>query len=179
MGFTISQGKDEVQAAHRFQVSAELKDVQLLDCSASSSESTAQLKGQLRLGLNMEPAVLNISEGEARFSVCITVFGDPADAPADKEPHLFQVVCRYALVYELRAGYTPSQQELDAFKDGNAIFHCWPYTRELVQNLTMRMGLPIPPMPFLRLAPKPEPKRASPKRQAKSDTATRTENAVN
>lgn len=178
MGFTISQGKDEVQAAHRFQVSAELKDVQLLDCSASSSESTAQLKGQLRLGLKMEPAVLNISEGEARFSVRIIVFGDLADAPADKEAHLFQVVCRYALVYELRAGYIPSQQELDAFKDGNAIFHCWPYTRELVQNLTMRMGLPIPPMPFLRLAPKPEPKKANPKRQAKSDTATRTENAV-
>jgi hypothetical protein len=69
----------------------------------------------------------------------------------------------------------PPQQELDAFKAGNAIFHCWPYTRELVQSMTMRMGLAIPPLPFLRLAPKPEPKKAAVKRQAKPDTETKSE----
>ena len=95
----------------------------------------------------------------------------------EADPHLFQIVSRYALVYDLRPGYVPPQQELDAFKDGNAIFHCWPYTRELVQSMTMRMGLPIPPLPFLRLAPKPEPKKAAVKRLSKPDTETKSDNA--
>jgi len=172
MAFTISQGKDEVVAAHRFQISAEIQDVQLLDCKASISGDRTELGEQLRLGLRMESEVLSVSEDQARFSVQITVFGDPNDAPEDKEPHLFQVVSRHAMVYALRPGYKPPPQELAAFKEGNAIFHCWPYVRELVQNLTMRMGLRIPPMPFLRLAPKREPKKTSPKRQSKSEAKT-------
>jgi len=167
MGFTIEQEKGEVQAAHRFQVSAELQEVQLLDCTASVSESNAQLEGQLRLGLNMETAVLSVAEGNARFSVRISIFGDPTNAPEQPERHRFEVACRYALAYDLRPGYSPSPEELDAFREGNAIFHCWPYSRELVQNMTSRMGLPIPPLPFLRLAPKITQKTA-PKRATKS-----------
>src|ERR1017187_5777530 len=168
MGFLIRQDKNEVHAAHRFQVNAELRDVQLLDCLASISEGKAELDDRLRLGMKMEPSVLHVSEGEAKFAVSISVFGDPNEAVVEADQHLFQVVSRYALVYDLRPGYVPPQQELDAFKDGNAIFHCWPYTRELVQSMTMRMGLAIPPLPFLRLAPKPEPKKAAVKRQAKN-----------
>ena len=168
MGFLIRQDKIEVHAAHRFQVNAELRDVQLLDCLASISEGKAQLEDRLRLGMKMEPSVLHVSEGQAKFAVSISVFGDPNEAVVEADQHLFQVVSRYALVYDLRPGYVPPQQELDAFKDGNAIFHCWPYTRELVQSMTMRMGLAIPPLPFLRLAPKPEPKKAAVKRQAKN-----------
>jgi hypothetical protein len=168
MGFLIRQDKNEVHAAHRFQVNAELRDVQLLDCLASISEGKAQLEDRLRLGMKMEPSVLHVSEGQAKFAVSISVFGDPNEAVVEADQHLFQVVSRYALVYDLRPGYVPPQQELDAFKAGNAIFHCWPYTRELVQSMTMRMGLAIPPLPFLRLAPKPEPKKAAVKRQAKN-----------
>ena len=126
MGFLIRQDKIEVHAAHRFQVNAELRDVQLLDCLASISEGKAQLEDRLRLGMKMEPSVLHVSEGQAKFAVSISVFGDPNEAVVEADQHLFQVVSRYALVYDLRPGYVPPQQELDAFKDGNAIFHCWP-----------------------------------------------------
>ncbi len=166
MGFTIEQDKDAVQAAHRFQVSAMLQDVQLLDCAASVSEAKLVLEGKLRLGLTMESGVLSHSEENARFWVRISIFGDPADEPEQPE-HRFEVACRYALAYGLRPGYNPSPQELDSFREGNAVFHCWPYSRELVQNMTMRMGLPIPPLPFLRLAPKIAPKTSAPKRSAK------------
>ena len=167
MGFIIRQDKNEVQSAHRFQVNAELRDVQLLECLASTSEGKAQLEDRLRLGMKMEPSVLHVSEGQAKLAVSISIFGDPDDSAAETDSHLFQIRSRYALQYDLKPGYMPAQQDLDAFKDGNAIFHCWPYTRELVQNMTMRMGLPIPPLPFLRLAPKPEPKKAVVKRLPK------------
>jgi hypothetical protein len=168
MGFTIEQDKDKLRASHRFQVSARLRDVQLLDCAASVSEDSLELKGQLRLGLTMETGVLSHSEGTARFWVRISIFADPADGSEQTKRHHFEVACRYALAYDLRPGYDPSPQELDAFREGNAVFHCWPYSRELVQNMTMRMGLPIPPLPFLRLTPKVAPKKTPPKRLAKS-----------
>jgi hypothetical protein len=158
MGFTIEQGKDEVQAAHRFQVSAELQDIQLLDCAASVSDADAAPEGQLSLGLKMATEVLNVSGDDARFSVRIAIVGDPTGVAVERESHRFQVSCRYALEYKLRPGYAPSPEEIDAFKSGNAIFHCWPYSRELIHNLTAKMGLPVPPLPFLRLAPKTEHK---------------------
>jgi len=168
MGFTIELDKDKVRASQRFQVSARLQDVQLLDCSASISEANLELAGQLRLGMTMATGVLSLSEGNARFWVRIGIFGDPADAPEQPERHHFEVACRYALAYELRQGYAPSPQEVDAFREGNAVFHCWPYSRELMQNLTMRMGLPISPLPLLRLAPKIAREKTAPKRVAKS-----------
>jgi hypothetical protein len=167
MGFSIEQDKDKVRASHRFQVSASLQDVQLLDCSASVSEAKMEIGGQLRLGLTMATGVLGLSEGNARFWVRIIIFGDPADASEQPEHHHFEIACRYALAYDMQPGYTPSPQEVDAFREGNAVFHCWPYSRELVQNMTMRMGLLIPPLPFLRLTPKNEPRKSSPKRIAK------------
>lgn len=154
MGFTIEQETEQVQAAYHFQVSAELQDVQLLDCTASVSETNALLEGSLRIGLKTETGVLNLSAGSARFWVRIDISGDSTDAPEQPERHYFEVVCRYALGYGLRPGYSPSPEQVDAFKAGNAVFHCWPYSRELVQNMTARMGLIIPPLPFLRLAPK-------------------------
>jgi hypothetical protein len=177
MGFTIRQDKEEVAAAHRFQVNAELRDVQLLDCLVSTSEGKAQLEDRLRLRMTTDPSVLHVAEGQAKIAVRISVFGDPDDAADETDSHLFQVVCRYALLYDLRPGYVPAQRDLDAFKDGNAIFHCWPYTRELVQSMTMRMGLPVPPLPFLRLVPKPEPKKVPVKRQATLAAATKSEKA--
>lgn len=168
MGLTIEQDMDAVRAAHRFQLSAMLQDVQLLDCTASVSDAKLELEGQIRLGFTMETGILSHSEANARFWVRIGIFGDPADEPEQPEHHRFEVACRYALAYGLRPGYDPSPEELNAFREGNAIFHCWPYSRELVQNMTMRMGLPIPPLPFLRLAPKIAPKKSALKRSAKS-----------
>lgn len=167
-----------MQAAHRFQVSAELRDIELLDCSASTSEGKAPVSGQLRLGMEMDPCILKVSAGEAKFAVRISVCGDSKDAEEEPDQHLFKVVCRYALTYKLKPAYVPLQLELDAFRDGSAIFHCWPYTRELVQNLTMRMGLQIPPLPLLRIGPKPQPKKVTLNRPAKSDPGSKTEKIV-
>jgi hypothetical protein len=167
MSFTIEQEKNAVQAAYRFQVHAELHEVQLLDCVASVSESNVPLGGPLRLGLTMETKDLSISQGRTRFSVRITIFGDQASAPEQPERHLFEIACRYALSYALHPDYSPAPEEIEAFREGNAIFHCWPYARELVQSTTARMGLPMPPLPFLRLAPKITPETPS-KRAPKS-----------
>lgn len=168
MGFTIQQDKAKVKAACRFQMNAELTEIQLLDCSAATTETGEQPEGQLHLSFQFEPDILKAEQGNARFAVRITVFGDPKDTELQADSHLFEVACRFALGYSLRPGYTPSPEDLEAFKDGNAVFHCWPFFRELVQNLTMRMGLHIPPLPLLRLAPKPVTKKPAATRPSRT-----------
>jgi len=68
---------------------------------------------------------------------------------------VFSVECAYELCYGLEEGYRPEGNEIEAFKNGNAIFNCWPYFREFFQNLTSRMDQAPPPLPFLRVAPRP------------------------
>jgi hypothetical protein len=159
MGLTIQQGQTKVKAAWRFQTNAEFREIRLLDCSATLAEGFEPAAGRLRLSLEFDSRVLEAPSGAARFAVRATVRGNPKDADASQEVELLTVSCRYALEYTLRPSYTPSQEDLDAFKEGNAVFHCWPYFREMVQNVTMRMGLQITPLPLLRLAAKPGPKR--------------------
>jgi len=161
MGFVVQQDEASLIAAHRFQVNAELKELRLLDCSASISPQVSEKAGELRLGLEFLPSILEHSKTGVWFAVKVSVHGDqeaPGESPAKR---IFEVSCRFAVQYGLRENYSPSGEELDAFKEGNAVFQCWPYARELVQNLTLRMGLHLPPLPLLRIAPRPVTQPAS------------------
>ncbi len=82
------------------------------------------------------------------------------------------VECAYEVDYLLRDGFAITPAHVKAFKDGNAIFNAWPFFREYLQNNLLRMGLPPLTAPFLRLQPKPRPRKQteSPRpRQIKSN----------
>lgn len=160
MGFAIQQDEANLQASRAFQVNAELAELRLLECSATTSPPETEKEGRIRLGLELDTAVIGHAPGRARFGVKITVHGDTEKDPAEGAHRLFEVSCRYCAEYSLKEGYEPSQAELEAFKQANAVFQCWPYARELVHSLTQRMGLQLPPLPLLRIAPKPVPKVA-------------------
>lgn len=155
--FTIEQDEATVKAAHRFQTRSNLRDVRLLQCRADGAALAELHSGVLRLGVHLNSEILHTHDRAATIAVEIRVTGDSPDAEHPKT--LLEVVCRYGLSYDLVAGYDPAP-DLEAFKDGNAVFHAWPYCRELVQNLTMRMGASVPPLPMLRLAPKASKKAA-------------------
>jgi hypothetical protein len=86
---------------------------------------------------------------------------------------LFGVECAFDIDYEIEdKSYIPSPESIAAFKDGNAIFNCWPYAREFVQNITIRMAVHPPPLPFLRIVPKRKPKAEVPAATEKQVTNT-------
>ncbi|SPF31952.1 hypothetical protein SBA4_1060017 [Candidatus Sulfopaludibacter sp. SbA4] len=55
--------------------------------------------------------------------------------------------------YACRAGHRGGRrpEEGEAFAKSQGLLAAWPYLRELVQNTTARMGLPIESLPALRL----------------------------
>lgn len=86
------------------------------------------------------------------------VTGEVATKPESANPALL-IDCVYEVDYLLNEGFTPTEPQVKAFKDGNAIFNAWPYFREYLQNNLQRMGLPPLTAPFLRLQPKASGKR--------------------
>jgi hypothetical protein len=151
--FNIPQDPELAKQAYLFQINANLEAIRLLNCAAERRDRT---DGELEVRLRMDfgTAVLAPAEDRARFAVTVTVVGElkhSDDAGASSNEPEFRLTCKYELVYVLKPGYEPTSAQLDAFRQGNAIFQCWPYSRELFQNMAMRMELGIPPLPFLRL----------------------------
>ena len=70
-----------------------------------------------------------------------------------------QVDATLELIYSYPADTVPlpSSEELQAFANTSALMNCWPYWRELVQNMVARMNLPPFVVPLLRYVPPPPP----------------------
>lgn len=158
MSFTIVQDEAAVRGAQRFQLHANLEEVCLLDCGSKTEDEADGNERELRLALHVDSA-LSRREGE---QVWISVRVGIAGKRKDGDNPVFEANCRYSLRYRLAPGYDASDDEIEAFREGNAIFHSWPYSRELLQNLAMRMGMYIPALPLLRLGPRAAPGRKQP-----------------
>jgi hypothetical protein len=74
-----------------------------------------------------------------------------AFADSDAARPVFHVDCVFELECELEENFTPTEVQLRAYQKGNAVFLCWPYMREFVQNAVARLGLVAPPIPLLRV----------------------------
>jgi hypothetical protein len=57
----------------------------------------------------------------------------------------------FELKYSIQGDQPPTQKELAAFAGTNAVFHAWPYWREFVQSMFLRMNLPPVLLPVFRL----------------------------
>jgi hypothetical protein len=147
----ISQTQEELKTASALIAKCELKRVRLHRCVASLEAEPETLNQPFKLR-----ALYNSTAGEIvdqRLPVQVQ-FGFESFDASTEEIVLFKIDCWFDLDYELEAKYQPSAEAVEAFKNGNAIFNCWPYARECVQSITARMALQPPPLPLLRIAPK-------------------------
>ena len=73
-----------------------------------------------------------------------------SDSNQDKKSG-FSIKASFILLYQLPTDKDFSIDDLNIFASVNGIFNCWPYWREIVQNLTTRMGLSPLIIPLLRI----------------------------
>ena len=153
--FYIDQTEARVQASFAFNRASSLTDIRLFACEARGiPPGTRSADGPLGLEVSMESKLLERSEGSVTFAV--EVVSQAVEVARVSEVPLTQVRVCFHLEYQLAEGYEPKDEEMDAFREGNAIFHCWPYAREMVSNLSMRLRLVGPPLPMLHLRQKQE-----------------------
>jgi hypothetical protein len=149
--FLIEQTPKEFKATAIFQRNAQLVQVRLKRFCANSVEPPPAVERGFDLSLKHSSLGATTSADQVAFDIEV-IFDAIGDG--DTEKQLFHIDCCYELKYKLRPGYTPSPEELAAFQAGNALFHCWPFAREFVQNATQRMGLTVPPIPMFRVQAK-------------------------
>lgn len=61
------------------------------------------------------------------------------------------IAVSFLLAYRLRNFNELTDESYRSFAELNAVFNIWPYWREFVQNVTVRMGLPPLTMPVFRI----------------------------
>lgn len=147
--FVIEHSAEELDLTAEFQSHmVALSAVTLKSFSAHRADQEPEVREGLQLDLKHQARHCDVSDGKACFDVSMVI---EALADGDREKPLFHVDCVFELVCELEERFCPSEEQLTAFQRGNAVFVCWPYMREFVQNATSRLGLSVPPIPPLRI----------------------------
>lgn len=117
--------------------SAELLEIALIDLRSSRSEALADDPPSLDL------AVATRQRASGDHLHVWVVFELKSDPP------VFAVRARYRLVY--RVTKRPSALDANAFAELNGVFNAWPFWREVVQASAMRMNVPPPVVPLLKI----------------------------
>ena len=156
MNIFIERDPDQNKAAWAFYSRADIQQIALISSAATRAPDWAALKQPMRTDVRFEPGSVHLTENLARFRTEFAFTAIDSSSPAAAA---MKISCEFEASYALNNGYKPSPGEVEAFQTGNAILNCWPFFREYVQSTVVRMDLPAPPIPFLLLAPKPNPSR--------------------
>ena len=150
----IEQSKEQLQEAIHLHTRAEIKSIRLAESHLYSRSRIDSMPATgLSFDIKFTPGTFTVEPGSLTlntdFSFAISQEGD--------EDSVIRIECRFEGQYYLVADYAPSPEQIEAFRTANAVFNSWPYFREYVQNTTVRMGFPPPPVEFLRLVQKQPP----------------------
>lgn len=156
---TIQQGAEQTRLAFELHTHAELQSIRLRRARLVSDAPQEAEMGPIVLRLGRKARQVGAPEGLLRLEIDFRVEGKRDAGSSEARQALVLVECTWEADYRLAPGYQPAPDAVKAFKDGNAIFNCWPYFREFVQSSITRMNLPPLTLPLLRLVPKPPAKR--------------------
>lgn len=172
----------ELTDSANFSRNAEMLSVDFSAASFSIPGPLPQeIDGPMSTAINFCPKDILVAGDVVRastsFEYLITNASPSADKTEDENTIVARFECSLVATYRLQEGYRPAHAVLNAFHKANAVFNCWPYFREFVQSSSLRMSIPPPPVPFLRVqvkheseegAPIARPQRRSPRKIART-----------
>jgi hypothetical protein len=150
MALIIEQDKEQARLAFSLQSRADIQSIRVTEATADCRLRLEDVTFPLLFLLKHQAEDVMLLGSRLTIPV---KFGFKA-VTADKKVPVIVVACRVEVDYELADGYTPTPEEIEAFKQGNAILNCWTYFREHVQSTVARMNFPPLTLPFLRMVPK-------------------------
>ena len=150
----IEQTREQMRDAIAFHTGSSFRSLRLVHSKAwSAPYAVVAEAADVAFDIHFNPAEVHLG------SDCLTVDTDfnfsMSSETGEKQPLIF-VECRFEAQYELVSDYKPLDAQIEAFRVANAIFNCWPFFREYVNNTVVRMNFPPPPIPFLRIVRKKE-----------------------
>lgn len=162
--YTIFQTKEEIELAIAVNHNAQIEAVRLARAKVNADRPENALKNPITLSIGVKAKQVETSSGQLLVEVSFRLAGSRKDGRS-KNRTIVCVECTFEVSYQLRPDFTPTTEQVKSFKDGNAIFNCWPYCRQYVQDMIQRMGYPPLTLPFLRV----QTKRHEGRKQLKAD----------
>ena len=153
MSVVIEQNSEQLKASLAFHSRVELHSICLLEAKIERLQDWKKLESPIKIEVEHTAKQAHLGEDDAEIA---TAFRFRAVDSSRFKTEALSVECTYQASYSLAPEYKPSAAEIEAFQLGNAVFNAWPFFREFVQTNVARMGLPVPPVPFLRLISKQE-----------------------
>ena len=150
MAIIIEQDKQQAQLAYRLQSRAEIDSIRIIEATFASKFSVEDVAFPLDLALRHQAQEAVVTGTKLTIPI---KFGIKATTE-DNKTEVIVIACKVEVRYDLAEGYEPTSEEIEAFKQGNAIFNCWTYFREFVQSTLSRMNYPPIAVPFLKMVPK-------------------------
>jgi hypothetical protein len=152
MALTIQQDPQELRDSLALNSKASFGSLRLVESRCWAKSRFQDVKFGLELGVEFRPTEARAERQCLQLGTQFTFF---LRSSRRKTVEALRIECRFEAEYQLKPGYKPSDAEIGAFHRANAVFNCWPFFREYIQNTAVRMNYPAPPIPFLRLRPKP------------------------
>lgn len=147
----IEQDAQETREAFALNTNAALVGLRLANAGLSSLSSQAALGDTMSTEIDFRPGRVTQDDRDLSLGIEFTFLLRDGGSTGQE---LLRIACSFEVEYELRPSFAPTEEQLRAFHKGNAVFNCWPFFREFIQNMAVRMAYPPPPIPFLRLMPK-------------------------
>ncbi len=137
----IAQSKREL--AEKVAARVQAIDIRLVETAAKLALDDHRLPTKLHLEIQTTPALIR-QEREVRAHVRFDLRGR-YEQSAEEDPLRITVV--FCLRYSLSSTEGLRKPHIMAFGELNSTSNTWPYFREYVQSVTVRMGLPALPIP--------------------------------
>ena len=162
--FTILQTDEETQLAVAVHQNAQISNVRLARAKVTTDRPEVAVKDLVSVSMAVKAKQVEGPAGQFLVEVSFRLAGS-RKGDQSKRRTAFCVECTFEVAYQLRPEFTPTAEQAKAFKDGNAIFNCWPYCRQYVQETIQRIGYPPLVLPFLRVQTKHRGKKTLPKHE--------------
>ncbi|WP_165875811.1 protein-export chaperone SecB [Hazenella coriacea] len=134
---------------------AEFKEVELVSLMCSQNKQLVDSLGNVHISIDYTSLEMVQDGYEWMFPVrfCIRAYHGEQGDPPPEENHLFCIEfvldCIYSLDIEEECSTSHPKKIDQSLPEQQVLSNVWPYARELVSNLTIRMGFPplmIPPL---------------------------------
>jgi preprotein translocase subunit SecB len=156
--------KVDLAAVARIARRVDLRDIRLSEIAAASAR---RVQGNLEPDLSHECEAIrleipNLFEVVCRYRFSVKTGGS----------EVASAMFRYVLLYELEGDEDIPEEGLSDFAFANGTYHSWPFVRQLLYDLTAKMGYPPYTLPVLKFNPKaPRPTEEAPAEAVKAEAS--------
>lgn len=143
----VSKSKGKMDAGLLVSNRVQLKDVRLLSSKCEQTPSAGSGKKAYDIDYSTEVQV----DRKSGYVIVIAKFHFESFIGSKASQPVVLIDASFLLSYTIENFKDLTQKGFERFANLNGIYNAWPYWREFVQNIIVRMGLPTLSIPVFRI----------------------------